>query len=277
MAKKIKATKTSSSSEANPQQQTMLLAGVIGLGVILIIGVVVLNQLSAGSAVTIEESETYAGIPIAGEYANVREVERASDVAETVTRGIAEDGLPYIGNLDAPIYLAEISDFTCPACMNYHSEVKNVIEGLARSGDLAFFYVPTPAAGRDPYATNAARGAVCAAEQGGFWEMHDEIFRVHAAESPQSFTPERMESMAEAIGLNGNEIRACMNTNTADSALLSAQRIAQQNGANSTPTILYSLDGGETWNYIGERSGGGRSYADIETIVRAANEAATGG
>jgi|GEM_PF-2899165 len=226
------------------------------------------------SSPALSDDATYAGIPIAGEFADVREIERAIDVGNNVTRGIADNGLPYIGDLDAPIYVAEIADFSCPACLNYHPEVKTIIEGLARTGDMAFFYVPTPANSRAPYSVNAAQAAICAAQQGGFWELHDALFNLQETESIQSFTLERLTSMADGIGLNGSDLQACMETDYADTAIQAGRLIARENGANGTPTILYSLDGGETWNYIGPETGGGRAYSAIAAVVQQANEQA---
>lgn len=60
----------------------------------------------------------FAGIPLDTDAASVtgRFVVPTPDIAPGVVRGVLEDGTPYIGNPNAPIILAEYSDFSCPHC-----------------------------------------------------------------------------------------------------------------------------------------------------------------
>jgi protein-disulfide isomerase len=272
MAKKVKA--SAKPTAGNPRQQLILLVGVAVAAVILIIGVVVVNQLTAGSAQTIEENETFAGIPLSGEFADVRTIERASDVAESVSMGIGEDGIPFVGNPDAAIQIADFSDFTCPACATYHDTVERLIRDFARSGDILFKYYPVAAQSRAPASTHAARGMICAGEQGAAWEMFDELFRIHNAESGRAFDPARVEKAANDIGIDGDKVRACMNTNRADRALTETNRVAQKYGANATPTILYRLRGQTDWQALPTADGqigGGRPYEQLAELIRQAN------
>lgn len=279
MAKKIKATKPAGQEGGGNNQQLLILGAVI-VGALLLLGLgIVISQQSAGEAETLEENETFAGIPISGKYAGVREVTRASDVAETVSMGVNEDGISYVGNLDAPIYLAEFADFACPACAGYASTMDRFVQDFARSGEVLILYYPTPLQSHEPYASHAARAAICSAQQGGFWEYHDEIFRVHNAESIASFNPARLEEMAELVGLDGTRIRECLNTNYADQAIVNARRVANEYGVSATPTLLYSLDKGETWQTMPSGDGGiggGRPYDYIANLIRSANQG-TGG
>jgi predicted DsbA family dithiol-disulfide isomerase len=279
MAKKIKAANPGGQpSGANNQQLLILGAVIVGALVVLGLGILI-SQQSAGEAESLEENTTYGGIPITGKYANVREVTRGSDVAETVGMGVNEDGISYVGNPDAPIYIAEFADFACPACAQYASTMERFVRDFGRSGDALFLYYPTPLSSHEPYASNAARAAVCSAQQGGFWEFHDEIFRIHLAENIGAFTPARLEAMAESVGLDGAQIRECLNTNYADQAIVTARRIANEYGVSATPTLLYSLDQGQTWQPMASGDGGiggGRPYEYIASLIRSANQG-TGG
>lgn len=284
MAKKIKKSGSKASpgiskkASANSQQQLLILGGIIAVSVILIAAVIFINQRSAGETKTIDENEAYLGIPIGGQHANAREVDRMSDVGETVERGITEDGIPYVGDPDAAITIAEFADFSCIHCAEWSETGTQIVKDFARSGDVLFMYYPLAAESRAPYSRDAARAALCAAEQGGFWEMHDEIFRVHLAQSYGEFTPSGMENIAESIGLDGSQVRACMNTNRADGALVTTTRLAQELGAVATPTIVYKLAGDAGWRTIpsGNSISGGRGYDTLANLIRQAN-AETGG
>lgn len=284
MAKKLKATKVVTSSNIKEkrakqnQQQLVLLLGVLGLALVLIIGVVVVSQLSTGSAKAIGENETYAGIPLSGRYEEVREIALGSDVAAGVVRGVDDNGIPFIGDPNAPIQIAEFADFSCPACRDYEETINRVIKDFVRNGDMAFYFYPLPANSRDPYASNAARAAMCAVEQGGFWELHDEIFRIHRAESYASFTLDRLEKMANDVGINGRELRTCMNSNRPEAAIVASGRVAAELGVSATPTMMYRFPGQARWTPFNPSGnmGGGIPYDALAQRIREANLQAGG-
>jgi protein-disulfide isomerase len=279
MAKKLKASKTTVPTAAQiapHNQQIMILGGVIAVAIIVLAGFIFLSQESTGEAKALGEYEAYAGIPVGGEFADARSVERGEEVPEGVSMGINEDGLPYIGDPNAPITIGEFADFTCPHCANYHGTMERFIEDFARTGQAQIIFLPIPSPARNPSADNAARAAYCAAEQGAFWEMHDEIFRVHLAESGAAFSSyEKLQDMADQIGLDGDELRSCMNTNRADAMLFTANQLAQELGVNATPTMVYRLGTSGNWLTIPTSEGGAsgaRDYDVIARLIRQANE-----
>lgn len=277
MAKKIKATKgkapVAAGQKSISRQQLYLIGGVVVAAIALLVGIIIINQQSVGSAVSVDENTSYAGVPLSGQYANVRQIDRASDVAEGVFMGITEEGVPFFGDPNAPIALADMADFTCPHCADFSGTYERLIRDFGRSGDAVFYYYPVAAQSRAPESVNAARAALCAAQQGAFWEMHDELFRLHRAESPSAYTPSRLEEAADEIGLDGGKLRECLNSNSADAGMIAADRLATEVGANSTPTILYRLRGEATWRTIpiGGEIGGTRSYEQLAEIIRQAN------
>ncbi|NJL92250.1 MAG: thioredoxin domain-containing protein [Anaerolineae bacterium] len=283
MAKRVKTSSAAPAAAAAPanrrQQQGLILGAVVVAVVIAVVAVIAINQGGAGDTVTIEENQGYAGIPIGGQNASARTVEQGPDVAEGVERGISEDGIPYIGSLEAPLVLAEFMDFTCPFCASYHPTMERIINDFVRTGEARVEIYLIPADNRAPYSTNAARAAVCADEQGAYWEMHDELLRITRAGSITDFTPEGVEDIATDLGLDGSAVRECMSTNISDPAIIQARRIAREYGVDSTPTVLYRLNTAERWNGLPDQDGslgGGRPYETLAQIIRSANQQ-TGG
>jgi protein-disulfide isomerase len=287
MAKKLKASNSPaavlSQGPSAVNQQLYILGGVVVLAILGVIGFVVITQQSAGDTAAIGANENYTGVPLGGRFAEVREEARGSDVAESVSQGILDtelfpnlsddlNGMPYFGNPDASIIVGEFADFACPACMAYTDTVKELFRDFGRTGDALFIFFPTPLQIHEPEATQAARAGLCAAEQGGFWEMHDEIYRIHRAESPASFTPSGLEDMANAVGLNGSEVRSCMNSNATDEAIVNSRRLQQEVGMTGTPTIVYSLDGGNSWQPFSRDAdgsiSGGIPYEMVASVIR---------
>jgi protein-disulfide isomerase len=281
MVKKVRVQKglVSPRKQGVSQQNILLIAGGLTLAAVVFVGLVVLlTQQNVGSAISLNDNPNYSGIPLGGQYPDAREIERASDVAETVTMGLNDDGVPYIGNLEAPIQIAELADFTCPHCAEYHPEMTRLIRDFGRSGEAVFLYYPFAAGTRAPYSENAARAAVCAGQQGGFWELHDELFRVQESDSISSFTASGLEDIANNIDLDGSEIRTCMSSNIADAALVATDRLSNETGANSTPTVLYRFRGEDNWRAFGSGGdiGGGQPYELVADLIREANSQETG-
>lgn len=271
MAKKIKA---SSAATRQPINQTYVLIGVIALAVVAVIVAVVISQNSAGDTPHLDDFELYGSIPVGGEFANVRDINLGSDVIEGVERGIDERGIPYIGTSSAPITFAEFLDFTCPHCARFKPDIERLIENYVTTGQARIEIYALPAETRAPESQTAVRAALCAGEQGAFWEFHDELFRIQIASSITNFNADYLEDTADDMGLDGDELRDCMNTNSTDRAMTVSRNFAIEYGATGTPTVLYKLGEEERWRTIPVGDGqitGVRPYETLEQLVLQAN------
>lgn len=81
---------------------------------------------------------------------------------------------PVYGKADAKVTIVEFSDFECPYCARAYDTVNQIKE--AYPNDVKIVYKHFPLSNIHPNAENAAKAAVCAQEQGKFWEMHDKLF-----------------------------------------------------------------------------------------------------
>lgn len=81
------------------------------------------------------------------------------------------------GKANAPIVLIEFSDFECPFCGRFFSQTLSQIEkDYVDTGKVLFVYKHYPLTSIHTNAKPAAEASACAAEQGKFWEYHDQIF-----------------------------------------------------------------------------------------------------
>jgi protein-disulfide isomerase len=79
------------------------------------------------------------------------------------------------GDPEARVMIAEFSDFQCPFCKRWSEEVLPPLRNaLGEEVALAFLHYPITQI--HPNAGNASVVAICAGEQGKFWEMHDLLF-----------------------------------------------------------------------------------------------------
>ena len=84
---------------------------------------------------------------------------------------------PTLGKKDAPIVMLEFSDFQCPFCGKFWREtLPQIKKDYVETGKVLFVYKDFPLRQIHPHAQQAAEAALCANEQGKFWEYHDTLF-----------------------------------------------------------------------------------------------------
>jgi protein-disulfide isomerase len=80
-------------------------------------------------------------------------------------------------------------------------------------------------------AFKAALATQCAADQGKFWEMHDQLFQNQRALEPWS-------AHAEAIGLDVASFETCMNGEEKAAAVRRDMAEAKKAGVTGTPSFI---------------------------------------
>lgn len=87
------------------------------------------------------------------------------------------------GDPGAKVMIAEFSDFQCPFCKRWTDDtLQHLRPTLGKDVALAFLNFPIPQL--HPNAGNASVAAVCAGEQGKFWQMHDLLFERQSEWAP---------------------------------------------------------------------------------------------
>jgi len=141
------------------------------------------------------------------------------------------------GNKNAPITLVEYSDFECPFCSRFLPSVEQVLEKYPN--DVRVVYRHFPLRSIHPEAANAANASECAAEQGKFWEYHDELFARQATLGTATYS-----QIAKDLGLKTAQFDDCVSTQKYASVVQADEASSQQAGAQGTPySILVGPDG----------------------------------
>lgn len=137
---------------------------------------------------------------------------------------------PSKGSPNARAVLIEFSDFECPACKKNEAMVKRL---LAQYGDkVKFVYKHLPLSMHKD-AFGAARAAVCAEQQGKFWEMHALLF-----EKAQGLTSEAFRGYAAQLGLKADAFDTCLESEASRAAVTRDLEEARAAGIASTPTFI---------------------------------------
>lgn len=201
-------------------------------------------------------------VPFDANHPAPRRIVPALDVAPDVTRGLLEGGIPYIGDLNAPIVVALFSDFSCPHCTDaLDTLVKPLILNQVRTGQVRLEWYPMTFVG-GTYSETAARGALCGGEQGAFWEFQEVIFSVQKTVGAHEFTPEVMAEIATRLGLDAIAWEACFSDQARGAnALNISDNLANTLGVGGVPSVFVRRATDNTWTNAGHR------YEDLMAAI----------
>lgn len=79
-----------------------------------------------------------------------------------------------VGDAKAPVTLMEFGDYESEACAKAHEVVKAVLEAFPQ--EVKFIFRHFPLLKIHQKAHKAAEASLAAAQEGKFWEMHNELF-----------------------------------------------------------------------------------------------------
>jgi protein-disulfide isomerase len=150
-----------------------------------------------------------------------------------------------LGRADAPVTVDEYVDFQCPYCGQLARNLQpRIVSDFVATGkvrlvahDLAFL-----GQGRSPdESTDAAVAAACAARQGKYWPYHDYLFaNQFAKEDSGAFSRDRLEAIAEAVGLDRSAFDACFDDPAIRAQVAADTNAAFGKGINQTPTLYFN-------------------------------------
>lgn len=138
---------------------------------------------------------------------------------------------PAKGPEKAPITIQEYADFHCGFCKRAAATMQKILENYPGKVRLIFRHHPlstTP--GQGSYLTHEA--AVCAQEQGKFWEFHDAVFAFSG--SPKEAD---LHAIASQIGLNAGPFSDCVKSGKARKFLDAELAEGNSKGVDGTPAF----------------------------------------
>jgi protein-disulfide isomerase len=143
---------------------------------------------------------------------------------------------PFIGERKARVAILEFADFECPYCGQFaHDTYPQLVENYVKTGKVVFFYHDFPLS-EHPYADQAAEAAQCAAEQGKYWEMHDDLF-AHQAQPPER----TISADAQVLGIDAAKMKDCISRGRYAEAIQKSAQDARKMGVRATPSFLLGI------------------------------------
>jgi Na+/H+ antiporter NhaA/predicted DsbA family dithiol-disulfide isomerase len=160
------------------------------------------------------------------------------------------------GPLEAPVTVVEYGDFECPYC----GQAEPVVRELLRDfGDVRYVWRHVPLNDVHPNAQLAAEAAEAAADQDGFWEMHDLLLQHQDALRPRDLI-----KYAQQLGLDIERFTNALREHTGTSRVAEDVDGADLSGVSGTPTFFIN----------GRRHYGAYDIATLTAAVQAARQRA---
>ncbi len=143
---------------------------------------------------------------------------------------VAPDG-PSRGPADAPIVVIEFSDYQCPFCKRAEPTVTALMQKYPTQLRLVYRHLPLDQI--HPRARPAAIAAVCAEQQGKFWEYHDTLFA-----NQQALNDADLEKYATTLGMDAAKFKTCRADPATDAKVSADAAAAKQAGLTGTPAFF---------------------------------------
>jgi protein-disulfide isomerase len=265
------------------QYKDQIKALVLILCAVLVIGVIVIlsNWREAGGTqkVNCQNYPEYC-VPLAGgvtgdgeiaqaETSESRDLYGESNGAEGVVRGFTSDNVPFIGDPNAPAHFRVIADYSCSHCNDYHREdLHRFIKDYVLKGKAVLETVMTTGTG-GAYSVTATQGALCAAEQGAYWEMSDELFRLSRSMGVEAaYSISQIKKSADSMGLDSKKLVDCVTSQRYTSIIESYHTFANDQGVTGTPTLLVRYGDSQEWHVLDSTQ---RTYDNMKTLTEGAN------
>lgn len=199
----------------------------------------------------------------------------AADSSNAQTSGSGEIALTDIalGADNAPITMVEYASWTCPACLQFHSDVIPMLKSdYIEAGHVKFVFREFPTA---PANVSVAGFAIarCAGED-RYYDVIDDLF---AAQSnilnllrSGGDIAGALRTLASSYGITGEGFDACLSNQDITYAISESVMKGDSQGVNSTPTVF--LNGEKLQGYDWRSADGMKALLDSKLNLPAETE-----
>ena len=137
---------------------------------------------------------------------------------------------PSRGPANAPIVLVEYTDYQCPYCSRVQPTITALMERYEGQVLHVFKNLPLP---NHQQAQLASEAALCAQDQGQFWEFHDWLF-----ENQRTMNKDSMVAESGELGMDAELFAACVDQHTYTETVDADMREARGFGITGTPGFM---------------------------------------
>lgn len=140
-------------------------------------------------------------------------------------------GTPIEGPATATVTLVEFLDFECPGCAAYHPIIQQIRQEF--TGQIKYVQRLMPLVEIHKHARASAIAAVCAQEQGKYFEMADALIA-----NRTNLERSDLEHYADALRLDATRFKTCLDDPAMGSRVDAARKAGDAMGITQTPTLF---------------------------------------
>jgi protein-disulfide isomerase len=139
--------------------------------------------------------------------------------------GLSAEPYAVLGDPAAPVTIVEFTDFGCAFCRRHHLLIfRTLVEEFVATGRVFYVIKHLPVSSQQ--GERAALAAICAGEQGRYWEMHNALFADGEAwQSSETIAQRRIDAIAAELGFDVAALRAC--TERTDTKAIIARHVSE--------------------------------------------------
>ena len=111
-------------------------------------------------------------------------------------------------------------------------------------------------------AMKASEAALCAGDQGKFWEMHNRLFA-----NQNALSLEALSKHAEALGLGTSQFKECLDSGKHTAQIKAAMSEGQKAGITGTPGFLFGFIEADGKVKATKKISGAVPYANFKATI----------
>lgn len=162
------------------------------------------------------------------------------------------------------VALVEFADFECPFCGRHARDVEPMIrQAFVNTGIVrqVFIHLPLP---NHSFAGPASEAALCAGNQGKFWEMHDALFTDQRSLATTDFA-----KRASEIGLDKGLFERCLETGEMRPTIERHKIAARDVKVQATPAFFVGVVQPDGSVELKKRINGALPFEQFKTAITA--------
>ena len=143
---------------------------------------------------------------------------------------VAGDDAVKGGKDTALVTIVQFCDFQCPFCKKVLPTLGQLEKRFGQDIRIVYKHHPLP---NHPAAFPAARGAICAQQQGKFWPYHDLVYA-----NARTLSDDKLVELAAKVGLDADQFKKCFADPGTQARLDQDIALAKRVGARGTPNFF---------------------------------------
>lgn len=147
------------------------------------------------------------------------------------------DGPALLGDENAKVTVVEFTDYQCPFCARHSQSVlPSILKDYVETGKVRYVVREFPLKSIHPAAAKASEAALCAGDQGKYWEMHGRLFA-----NPRALSMKDLMGHGKSLDLELEKFQQCLEGNKYAQRVEADLTEGAKAGVRGTPSFFLGL------------------------------------